>query len=196
MIRAAGLQRVVDAAVAAFAGAEMSAPATDAIGEVFERLTTVHPAVGSSAEDLPVLSLLPQAVANLQPRHDSLSALGLAVADIAPALPWTTRKVVGPTASVGFEKAHANAVLIGPGGLEPRDDVWVGISLMAPHTRYPDHDHGPEEVYLLLSDGAFLQGDADWLARSAGQTFYNTPWIRHAMRATDQPFLALWCLPV
>jgi hypothetical protein len=196
MIRAAGLQRVVDAAAAAFAGAEMSVPAKAALGRVFERLTTVHPAVVGRAEDLPVLSLLPQAVANLQGRGDSLSALGLAVADLAPNLPWTTRKIVGTTASAGFDRAHANAVLIGPNGLEPREDVWVGLSLMAPHTRYPDHDHGPEEVYLVLSDGAFLQGDADWLPRSAGQTVYNTPWIRHAMRATDQPFLALWCLPV
>ncbi len=196
MIRAAGLQRVVDAAAAAFAGAEMSVPAKVALGRVIERLTTVRPAVAGRAEDLPVLALLPQAVANLQGRGDSLSALGLAVADLAPNLPWTTRKIVGPTASVGFDRAHANAVLIGPGGLEPREDVWVGLSLMAPHTRYPDHDHGPEEVYLVLSDGAFLQGDADWLPRSAGQTVYNTPWIRHAMRATDQPFLALWCLPV
>ena len=196
MIRAAGLQRVVDAAAAAFAGAEMSAPAKAALGRVFERLTTVHPVVAGTAEDLPVLSLLPHAVANLQKRGDRMSALGLAVADIAPDLPWTTRKSVGPTASAGFARAHANAVLIGPNGLEPRQDVWVGLSLMAPHTRYPDHDHGPEEVYLLLSDGAFLQGDADWLARSAGQTVYNTPWIAHAMRATDQPFLALWCLPV
>jgi hypothetical protein len=196
MTRAAGLQRVVDAAAAAFAGAEMSAPAKAALGKVFERLTTVHPAEAGTSEDLPVLSLLPQAVANLQPRRDSLSALGLAVADLAPDLPWTTRKSVGTTASAGFDRAHANAVLIGPNGLEPREDVWVGLSLMAQHTRYPDHDHGPEEVYLLLSDGAFLQGDADWLARSAGQTVYNTPWIRHAMRATDQPFLALWCLPV
>ena len=81
-------------------------------------------------------------------------------------------------------------------GFEPRQDVWVGLSLMAPQTRYPDHDHGPEEVYLVLSEGAFLQGDADWLPRRAGQTVYNTPWIRHAMRAGDQPFLALWCLPV
>jgi len=196
MIRAQGLQRVVDAAVLAFAGAEMSAPATAALGRVFERLTTVHPAVAGSSEDLPVLSLLPQAVANLQLRGGRLWALGLAVADLAPDLPWTTRKIRGHTASAGFEYAHANAVLIGPGGLEPRQDVWVGLSLMAPHTRYPDHDHGPEEVYLLLSDGAFLQGEADWLPRSAGQTVYNTPWIAHAMRATDQPFLALWCLPV
>lgn len=196
MIRAQGLQRIVDAAELAFAGAEMSGPAKVALSKVFERLQTVMPAAPPSGEDLPVLSVLPQAVANLLPRQDSLSTLGQAVQDFAPSLAWTTRKAVGPSASAGFATAHANAVLIGPNGFEPRQDVWVGLSLMAPQTRYPDHDHGPEEVYLVLSEGAFLQGDAEWLPRRAGQTVYNTPWIRHAMRAGDQPFLALWCLPV
>lgn len=195
-MRAAGLQRFVEAAKLAFAGAEMTAPAKEAMRKVFERLNSVQPSQTQLGEDLLVLSLLPQAVANLQPRQDRLSDLGQALGDLAPSLGWTTRKTVGPTASAGFANAHANAVLIGPNGLEPREDVWIGVSLMAPQTRYPDHDHGPEEVYLLLSDGAFLQGDADWLARTAGQTVYNTPWIRHAMRAADQPFLALWCLPV
>ena len=30
----------------------------------------------------------------------------------------------------------------------------VGISLMAPHVRYPDHRHPPEEVYVSLAGGA------------------------------------------
>ena len=196
MTRAGGLQQVVTAAEQAFAEADLSGQARAALSKVFERLKTVHPVADVLSEDLPVLSVLPEAVANLNGQAQSLQSLGEAVQTLAPALGWSTRKSVGPTASAGFAQAHANAVLIGPNGLEPREDVWVGLSLMEPHTRYPDHDHGPEEVYLLLSDGAFLQGDADWLPRSPGQTVYNTPWIRHAMRATDQPFLALWCLPV
>ena len=196
MTRGVGLQRVVDAAERAFAEADLSGQARVALVKVFDRLKTVHPAAAVLSEVLPVLSLLPQAVANLNGQAQSLQTLGQAVQALSPALGWSTRKSVGPTASAGFAQAHANAVLIGPNGLEAREDVWVGLSLMEPHTRYPDHDHGPEEVYLVLSDGAFLQGDADWLPRSPGQTVYNTPWIRHAMRATDQPFLALWCLPV
>jgi hypothetical protein len=196
MTRGQGLQRVVTAAEQAFAEADLSPQARAALTKVFDRLKTVHTAAEVVAEDLPVLSLLPQAVANLNGQAPSLQSLGEAVQDLAPALGWSTRKSVGPTASAGFAQAHANAVLIGPNGLEPREDVWVGLSLMAPHTRYPDHDHAPEEVYLVLSEGAFLQGDADWRPRAAGQTVYNTPWSRHAMRAGDQPFLALWCLPV
>ena len=44
MIRAQGLQRIVDAAELAFAGAEMSGPAKVALSKVFERLQTVMPA--------------------------------------------------------------------------------------------------------------------------------------------------------
>jgi hypothetical protein len=196
MTRAGGLQQVVTAAEQAFAKADLSLQARAALSKVFERLKTVHPSGAVTSENVPVLSLLTQAVANLQSHCESLQTLGQAVQALSPALGWSTRKSVGPTASAGFAQAHANAVLIGPNGLEAREDVWVGLSLMEPHTRYPDHDHAPEEVYLVLSDGAFLQGDADWLPRSPGQTVYNTPWIRHAMRSTDQPFLALWCLPV
>ncbi len=196
MTRGVGLQRVVVAAERAFGAADLSEQARAVLAKVFDRLKTVHPAAAVLSEDLPVLSLLPQAVANLNGQAHPLQSLGEAVQTLAPALGWSTRKSVGPTASAGFAQAHANAVLIGPNGLEPREDVWVGLSLMAPHTRYPDHDHAPEEVYLVLSDGAFLQGDADWLPRKPGQTVYNTPQIRHAMRASDQPFLALWCLPV
>lgn len=196
MTRAPGLQRLVNAAEQALAGADLSLDAQAAIRKVFGRLTIGQPMGQVQAENLPVLSLLPLAVANLHGYGQSLQDLGLAVQALSPSLGWSTRKSVGLTASAGFETAHANAVLIGPGGLEPREDVWVGLSLMAPHTRYPDHNHAPEEVYLVLSDGAFLQGDADWLQRAPGQTVYNTPWVRHAMRATDQPFLALWCLPL
>jgi Dimethlysulfonioproprionate lyase len=35
-----------------------------------------------------------------------------------------------------------------------RDDVTLGISLMAPHVRYPDHQHPPEEIYVSLASGA------------------------------------------
>jgi hypothetical protein len=86
MIRAQGLQRIVDAAELAFAGADMSGPAKVALSKVFERLQTVMPAAPPSGEDLPVLSVLPQAVANLLPRQDSLSTLGQAVQDFAPSL--------------------------------------------------------------------------------------------------------------
>ncbi|MGV8986227.1 MAG: dimethylsulfonioproprionate lyase family protein [Cypionkella sp.] len=140
--------------------------------------------------------LLAPVLAPLRQHPDALATLAGALADLGPELEWTTRRSAGPSASAGFATAHANAMLVGPSGLERREDVWIGLSLMAPHTRYPDHNHPPEEVYLVLSDGDFLQGDADWLPRKPGQTVYNPPGIRHAMRAGAAPFLALWCLPI
>ena len=44
-------------------------------------------------------------------------------------------------------------VVVGRGGLEPRADVLIGISLLAPTVAYPEHRHPPEEVYLVLSPG-------------------------------------------
>lgn len=196
MMRAAGLQSVVDTLEAAFAGAEVSAAAKAALTTVFDRLRTAAPSGQPKGETLAVTDLLHAALRPLQGRADALAPLAKALAALAPNLVWTTRKSVGPTASAGFASAHANALLIGPGALEDREDVWIGLSLMAPLTRYPDHNHPPEEVYLVLCDGAFLQGEADWLPRAPGQTVYNTPGIRHAMRAGDGVFLALWCLPI
>jgi quercetin dioxygenase-like cupin family protein len=85
-------------------------------------------------------------------------------------------------------------MIVGPGGLESRDDVWVGASVMAPHVRYPDHQHLPEEVYLVMSPGEFRQGDAPWFEPGVGGTFYNPPNIVHAMRSGESPLLAIWCL--
>lgn len=196
MTRGAALQAVIDSLQVAFRGADLSPQAAAALTEVFARLET--PCAGRSAagQVLPVTGLFDQAIGALLNRTDALAPLARALQDLAPDLVWTTRAAVGPTASPGFATAHANALLVGPAGLEPRADVWLGLSLMAPFTRYPDHDHAPEEVYLALSPGDFQHGDAPWVARAPGQTFHNTPGIRHAMRATDQPFLALWCLPV
>lgn len=196
-MRSPELQRFLDRLQEAFVTAELAEPGRAALEKVFARLAArVGERHAPAAEDLPVATMLPGVLAPLLQRDDALGRLAEALADLAPQLGWTTRKITGPTASKGFDAAHANAGLIGPPGMERREDVWLGISLMAPGTRYPDHDHAPEEVYLTLTPGAFLQGEADWLPRKEGQTVYNTPGIRHAMRATDGPFLAIWCLPV
>jgi hypothetical protein len=85
-------------------------------------------------------------------------------------------------------------MIVGPNGHEPREDVWVGVSLLAPEVRYPDHHHAPEEVYLVLSRGRFRQGDADWFEPGIGGSLYNMPNIRHAMASGSAPLFAIWCL--
>jgi len=115
---------------------------------------------------------------------------------LAPRLTWWRRPdTVGAAgADAGFADRHANATVIGRDGLEERDDVWVGISLMAPGSRYPDHHHPPEEVYLVLSGGQWRQGDGPWHEPGPGGLVHNPPAIQHAMRSGSTPLLATWCL--
>lgn len=113
---------------------------------------------------------------------------------LEPLINWTQRQG-GDNASANIMDGHANAMVIGPGGLETRDDVQVGISLLAPNVRYPDHRHTPEETYLCLTPGEFKHGDTgDWFRPGIGGSFYNQPNMLHAMRSGDEPLLAVWCL--
>lgn len=87
-------------------------------------------------------------------------------------------------------------MICGPGGMESRYDIQRGFSLFAPHTRYPDHRHPPEEAYVLLSAGKFRQRDGDWFDPGIGRGLQNTRDSLHAMRSGSKPLLALWCLLV
>ena len=93
-----------------------------------------------------------------------------------------------------FADAHANATVVGPGGLEERDDVWMGINLMAPGIRYPEHRHPPEEVYLVLSGGRWRQDGGAWHEPRIGGLVHNPSNVAHAMRSGARPLLAVWCL--
>ncbi len=93
-----------------------------------------------------------------------------------------------------FRNAHANAVVTGADGLERRGDVRIGVSLVAPHTDYPRHNHPPEELYFVLAPGDWWREDLGWRARPAGGLQHNPPHAWHAMRAGDTPLLAVWCL--
>jgi quercetin dioxygenase-like cupin family protein len=85
-------------------------------------------------------------------------------------------------------------MIVGPDGLEPRDDVWLGVSLLGPNVQYPDHSHAPEEIYLVISPGDFRQGRKEWVHVAKGETYYNPHNIVHAMRSTERPLLAFWAL--
>jgi hypothetical protein len=122
-----------------------------------------------------------------------VARLAHAFGSLEPQLQWIVR---GNAAEVGepFLSGHANAYMVGPDQLESRQDVWVGVSLMAPGITYPDHDHAPEEVYVALSPGQWRQNDEPWIEPGVGGLIYNPPGIRHAMRSGREPFLAAWCL--
>lgn len=166
---------------------------TDAVGRIFSALRTPAPQGAPAAERLPVCRHLPEALERAC-SAPTVRDLANAFAAIEPQLRWKTRagaEIHGEQ----FLDNHANANIVGAEGIETREDVWVGVSLMAPDTRYPDHRHLPAEIYVVLSDGEWCNTDTPWHAPGIGNLVYNPPNIVHAMRAAQQPLLALWFLP-
>ena len=142
---------------------------------------------------LPVCRHLPTALEHARRQPGTVSALTDAFAVIEPQLNWKVR-AGAETLGEPFLSAHANATIAGPEGLEIRPDVWIGVSLMAPQTRYPDHRHPPEEIYCVLSEGEWRQAGGPWHQPGIGGLVYNPSNIVHAMRSAEPPLLALWFL--
>ena len=107
-------------------------------------------------------------------------------------LPWGHR--LGSEADPGFRERHANAVIIGEGGLERSSEARIGVSFLRAGSGYVDHSHPPEEVYYVLSGGEWFREDRGWHEPGPGRIVNNPPNIIHNMRAKDEPLLAIWCL--
>lgn len=148
--------------------------------------TVPEPTVPMPARQMPVCRHLPAALAAMRP--DLAAAFGA----LEPELAWQAR--TAPDAAPGFAEGHANARLLGPHGLERRGGLVAGFSLVAPGVSYPDHHHPPEEIYLVLSGGAWWQAGGAWHEPGPGGIVHNPPGILHAMRGTDVPLLAIWML--
>jgi hypothetical protein len=193
------LQAGVRARIADFPGA---APMVE---RLFSALQTPGPVgnAGSPARP-PVCEHLTAAYAQGRGGPAPIPELTHAFAAIEPHLHWNRRP--GSESEGGaFHNGHANAIIIGPGGtgndgLEVRQDLRIGVSLLAPNIQYPRHRHPPEELYIVLSPGMWMgpnpqTGKDNPLApRSSGDLVHNRPGVWHAMASKNTPLLALWCL--
>lgn len=169
-------------------------PVHAAVERIFTALQTPGTQAAETASAcLPVCGHLPTALEHASGQPGLVGAVAGAFAGIELRLNWQTRPGAA-THGEAFLNGHANATIAGPAGLEIRPDVWIGVSLMAPHTRYPDHHHPPEEIYLVLSPGEWRQANHPWHAPGIGGLVHNPPDIVHAMRSTEQPLLAVWFL--
>lgn len=193
MQRDPALQAFTDAVLAAFAEVAPCPEARASLDRIAAALAEPAPRRERPGSRLPACDHLDVALAVPQPRP-SLGRLVAAFRAIAPDLEWVRRASYDETASANFVDGHANTMILGPAGLENRRDVWLGASLLAPRVRYTDHSHAPEETYLVLSDGEFRQGDDPWFAPGVGGSFYNVPFVTHAMRSGDTPLFAFWAL--
>ncbi len=188
------LQNFLNAAEAAFRTNASGEASLDSISRSFSALEAPLHSRSLPAKRLDVCdqwlerALIPETLPN------ELRVLAEAFLAIEPMIHWRPRTGDTPNASANFAEGHANAMIVGPGGIEPRTDVWLGASLLAPRVRYPDHTHPPEETYLVMTSGEFSQDDGPWFAPGIGGSFYNRPGIRHAMRSGEAPLFAFWLL--
>ena len=192
-IRKPELQAFLDSVRAGFEASRMGRETERCVRKTFALLDGAVGPAREGGHRLPACSSLPQALRTAGSAAPALAGIAATFEILEPSLAWSQRNG-GSSASANFMAGHANAMVVGPGGIENRDDAWVGISLLAPHVRYPDHQHAPEEVYLALSPGEFRQADGRWFEPGVGETFFNKPSIVHAMRSGRAPLFAVWCL--
>ena len=188
------LQELIDALRGDLLARELEDSSRLCLKRVFDALDRPQPLADRAPACVPVLHHLDGALDTARKGNASLARIADAFAALDPHLTWTRRGQADQTASANFLDGHANVTIVGPNGHEPRDDVWIGATLLAPHVRYPVHNHAPEEVYLVLSDSQFQHGDGAWFEPGIGGTFYNTPHIKHAMASGSTPLFAIWCL--
>jgi hypothetical protein len=187
------LQEFLSALEDAVARAEPSRPAALVMRQVFAAATSPDPPAAATGEMPPVCAMLDQALATARAGASPAATVADRLARLAGDLAWS-RRPGSQAAAAAFRDGHANAYIIGPGGLESRQNVAIGVSLMAPDLQYPDHRHPPEEVYYSLSPGSWRQGEGPWITPGIGGLVYNPSDIVHSMRSSDAPLLAIWCL--
>ena len=187
------LQVFLDAAHAALGRRDDQAQAV--IDGVFARLAQPGLRAVAAPTRLPAVAQLAPALALARGSGATMTRLADRFAALEPMLTWRrSARTAGHGAA--FDEGYASAIVVGSDGLEHRDDVRIGISLMAPGLQFPDHDHPPAEIYLVLSGGEWRQEQRAWWAPGIGGTVHNPPNITHAMRSTDAPLLAIWFLVI
>jgi hypothetical protein len=133
-----------------------------------------------------------RALSNLHASLPRFAGGTTGLAELKEQLSWRSGRT-GPFASLRFEQSHAHAIVVGPHGLEERSDVRLGLTLMAPYSRFPDHVQFHSRVFLLLSGGEVCLDDSNWFRATAGSVFFNEAGKKFAMRCTAEPLLAVWC---
>lgn len=111
-----------------------------------------------------------------------------AVQEAAPHLSWT------PSPRTHDE---GNDVALAPiNNVRDLGSLTCGLMLLAPGAVYPEHAHGPQEIYLSIAGGGSWRHGGDPSYRTLGndELVYNHPRDVHSTVAGDAPVLALYIL--
>ena len=172
---------------------DLDAAGLTTLHTVIERLDTQGDVDQQAPRTNPLSDLLPQIKQTSVALPALCQNMVSSVIDLADDLPWYQRPVAN---NPSFMESHVNAQIIGPEGLEVRQDLIVGVTLMRPDIDYPDHQHEPEEIYLVLSEGNWRQDNIPWHTPGLGGLVYNPSNVFHGMKSLSTPLIALWCLPL
>ena len=172
---------------------DLDSSGSTTLQSVIKRLDTPGDVKNQASQANPLADLLPQIKQANATLPLMCQNIVNNVIELADELSWYQRPVAN---NQRFMASHVNAQIIGPEGLEVRQDLIVGVTLMRPKIDYPDHHHEPEELYLVLSDGRWRQANGDWHTPGLGGLVYNSSNLMHGMKSVDTPLFAIWCLPL
>ena len=87
-----------------------------------------------------------------------------------------------------------NCTLVGKeNGFYYSDRLFMGLFFLQPHTFYRDHNHEPSEMYFNLTGPHGFRFDVNgWSDYPADSIIWNKPWLPHATRVYDIPFLTVF----
>ncbi|ULJ82059.1 dimethylsulfoniopropionate lyase (plasmid) [Rhizobium sp. C104] len=173
--------------------ADAPAVASFVAGKVLQRLLKtgkVRPLEGGPLPGAP--DGLDDAIGYLAKSGRKYEAIAGQFKSLADSLLWR-RGRSGPFASLNFGNTHSHAVLVGPGGMEERADLRVGVIYMDRYTRFPDHVQTQPRAFILLSPGEICLGNSQWFSAATGTVFANDAGQTFAIRCTARPLLAVWC---
>jgi hypothetical protein len=167
--------------------------AAKTIKKITQRLSSGGNINHDASAPNPLADLLTLLTPSINNPPEQVRSLAASVLQLADHLPWYLRPVAN---NPEFMVSHANAQIIGPQGLVIQHDLMVGVTLMRPNMVYPDHQHEPEEIYLVLTAGHWRQTNLPWHTPGLGGLVYNASDLVHGMKSLNTPLLALWCLPL
>lgn len=92
-----------------------------------------------------------------------------------------------------FLKQYGWIKFLGPEAYWHSDVLSSGLVLFGGDVTYPEHWHVAEELYFPISGTAdWYHGEKGWQTLSPGTLIHHASNIKHSMRTTGEPLLALY----
>lgn len=147
-----------------------------------ERFTAVN------QNNHPVIPFGKSALEKVDKNDNLLSNIISSIIDYAP---W--RYSYKPrTDLIDAEKKIAFAELVGPEAILKSESVCLGLTMIAPATKYPEHYHPATELYYIVSGEALWTIGNKTCLRNRGEYILHESNEIHAMETTLDPLLAIY----